>query len=419
MKNMTTQKLTSKIIVYALLICGSAMFFTPFIWLIATSLKPIEQTMQIPMTFIPKVYYIDYNGQRMNVSKERELDEDGYIVKILEGPKKDFIIYIPDKDYVNGEAFVEIQKQDMLLMEPFKAQEIKRVKAGWMKVVEKFDEIYIKDGDAIKQVDLSFSNAKILYKIIVGKITLVSQDVEPQWTCVPKNQILENVDFKWSNYIIIFNAIPFFRFFLNTMKVAIIGTIATTLSSAFVAYGFARINWKGRDLVFILCLATMMIPFPVTMIPLYTIFKKLGMVGTLQPLWVPAFFAGAFNIFLLRQFFMTLPKDISEAACIDGCSEFQIFYKIILPLSKPALAVVALFHFMYAWNDFMGPLIYLNKQETYTLALGLRQFQSKQGGTEWHLLMAGSVLIIMPIIVLFFFAQKTFIQGIALTGTKG
>ncbi len=167
-----------------------------------------------------------------------------------------------------------------------------------------------------------------------------------------------------------------------------------------------------------LTLSSMMIPFAVTMVPLYGVFKAFGWIGTLKPLWMPSLFGGAFNIFLLKQFFMTIPKDLTDAARVDGCSELGIFFRIMLPLSKPALTVVALFHFMYAWNDFMGPLIFLTNKDTYTLSLGLQVFQSQQGGTEWHLLMAASAMVILPILIMFFFAQKTFIQGVALTGIK-
>ncbi|MBM4031630.1 MAG: carbohydrate ABC transporter permease [Planctomycetes bacterium] len=204
----------------------------------------------------------------------------------------------------------------------------------------------------------------------------------------------------------------------NTLIVAVFGVIGTTLSSALAAYGFARISWRGRDALFLVALSTMMVPFTVTMVPLYGVFKALGWVGTLKPLWVPAFFGSAFNIFLLRQFFRTIPHDLSDAARIDGCSEFAIFWRIILPLSKPALAVVALFHFMWAWNDFMGPLLFLTRQETFTLSLGLQNYQSQHGGSEWHFLMAASTLMILPIVVLFFFTQRTFIQGISTTGMK-
>jgi multiple sugar transport system permease protein len=186
-----------------------------------------------------------------------------------------------------------------------------------------------------------------------------------------------------------------------------------------VAYGFSRLEWVGRDRLFGVLLATMMIPFPVVMVPLYSLFRWMGWVGTLQPLWVGSFFANAFNVFLLRQFFRTIPKDLSEAARIDGCGEFRIFWQIILPLCRPALVVVGLFTFMGAWNDFLGPLIYLTDERDFTLALGLQAMKTSQSGaTEWHYLMAASTLIILPVITLFFIAQRSFIEGIALTGTK-
>lgn len=221
------------------------------------------------------------------------------------------------------------------------------------------------------------------------------------------------------NYLDAVNYIPFFLYAKNTLVLCVLGIIGTLLSCSLAAYGFARIRWPGRDAVFILTLSTMMIPFPVTMIPLYGVFRALHWIGTNRPLWVPTFFGSAFNIFLLRQFFLTIPFELSEAARMDGCSEFRIFKDIIVPLARPALTVVALFHFIYAWNDFLGPLIYLTKQETFTLSLGLQFYQSQHGGTQWHMLMAASTLVVLPVLLLFFFAQKTFIQGIALTGLKG
>lgn len=211
----------------------------------------------------------------------------------------------------------------------------------------------------------------------------------------------------------------------NTLTIAVLSVIGTVLSCSLAAYGFAKIRFKGRGFLFAMMLATMMIPFPVRMVPLFSIFRWIGdntplqMLGTLRPLWVPTFFGTAFSIFLLRQFYMSIPDEMSEAARIDGCSEFGIWWRIILPLSKPALAVVALFTFMWSWNDFLGPLIYLQHPSQYTLALGLQVFQSNHGGTEWNLLMAASLLILSPIIILFFLAQKTFVQGIATTGMKG
>ena len=225
--------------------------------------------------------------------------------------------------------------------------------------------------------------------------------------------------FQWRNYHDAIDAMGYFwRYAGNSLFLCVMSVIGTVSSSALVAYGFSRIEWKGRDKLFMVLLATMMVPFPVIMVPTYNLFKHLGWIGSFKPLWVPSFFAGAFNVFLLRQFFLGLPQEMSEAARIDGCNELQIFFRIVLPLCRPALLVVALFQFMYTWNDFLGPLIYLAEQKDFTLALGLQSFQSQQGGTAWHHLMAASTMVVLPVIVLFFMAQRSFIEGIATTGGK-
>jgi len=231
----------------------------------------------------------------------------------------------------------------------------------------------------------------------------------------------------WQNYanVVTNEKLDFPLYTRNTLIIAVLAVIGNTLSSAVVAYGFAKIKFKGRGVLFSIMLATMMIPFPVVMVSIFTLFRFIGdytplqMLGTFRPLWLPAWFGSAFSIFLLRQFFLTLPDDLSEAARIDGCSELGIFVRVMLPLARPALAVVALFTFMGVWNDFLGPLVYLQRPEQYTLALGLQVFQSAHGGTQWNMLMAASVLVIVPVILLFFLTQRTFIQGIATTGMKG
>lgn len=233
--------------------------------------------------------------------------------------------------------------------------------------------------------------------------------------------------FRWQNYLDVLNSekVHFQLWTRNTLIICLLSVSGTTISSAIVAYGFAKIRFKGRGVLFAIMLSTMMIPFPVTMVSLFSIFRWLGdhtgvpFLGTFKPLWIPAWFGSAFNIFLLRQFFTTIPDELSEAARIDGCSELGIFTRVILPLSRPALTVVALFAFMGTWNDFLGPLIYLQRPEQFTLALGLLNLQNQHGGTPWNLLMAASVLVIMPVLLIFFLAQKTFIEGIATTGMKG
>lgn len=223
-----------------------------------------------------------------------------------------------------------------------------------------------------------------------------------------------------ANYEAVWNdpAVTFPIYLRNTLVVAMLGVIGMTLSSAVVAYGFARIDFRGRSWLFGLMLATMMVPFPVIMGPLYLIFRELGWIGTLRPLWVPAWFGGAFSIFLLRQFFMGIPRELDEAARIDGCGHWRIFWRVIIPLSTPALLVVALFHFMFVWNDFLGPLIFLTHRDDFTLALGLQLYHSKAGGTPWNLLMAASTLVVLPVLVLFLIAQRNFIRGVSGDGLK-
>lgn len=223
---------------------------------------------------------------------------------------------------------------------------------------------------------------------------------------------------RWDNYPKALTSIPFFVYLGNTLTIALLAVLGSLLSCSVVAYGFARIEWPGRDALFFLLLATMMLPAQVTMIPTFLLYRWLGWYGTFLPLVVPSFFGSAFLVFLLRQFFLTIPKELSEAARIDGAAEFTTFTRVILPLAKPALATLALFTFLHHWNDFLGPLLYLKDQSRYTLALGLQQFLNAYR-SEWGLLMAASTVVTLPIIVLFFFTQRTFIQGIAMSGSKG
>ena len=225
---------------------------------------------------------------------------------------------------------------------------------------------------------------------------------------------------RFANYPEALTQQPFGTFFINTLWYAIPSTIATVISSAIVAYGFSRIRWRGRDLIFFLCLTTIMIPFQVRMIPLYLIFKNLGWLNSYKPLVVPALFGNVYFIFLLRQFFLSIPQELSEAARLDGANEWGILTRIILPLAKPALAVVGLFQFMDAWNDYIGPLIYLNRTTLFPVALGLAQFNSAFAESlRWPYTMAASTVVILPIIILFFVTQRTFVEGVTITGIKG
>ena len=223
---------------------------------------------------------------------------------------------------------------------------------------------------------------------------------------------------RWGNYPRALETFPFLNYLYNTLYICLFNVIGTVASSSLVAYGFSRVRWRGRNAIFILVLATMMIPYQVTLLPVFILFRNLGWIGSYKPLIVPAFFGSAFFIFMLRQFFMTLPGELSDAARIDGCSELGILLRIVTPLAKPALATVALFTFMGSWLDFMGPLVYLNDERLYTLALGLHAFLGRHGA-DWSGLMAAGTVVVAPIIIIFFFTQRTFIKGIALTGMKG
>lgn len=207
-------------------------------------------------------------------------------------------------------------------------------------------------------------------------------------------------------------------FLKNTLILSLNGAIATVISSSLVAYGFARHEFPGRDFLFLVCLSTMMLPGLVTMIPTFVLFRTLGWLDTFKPLMVPAWTAGAYNIFLFRQFFLAMPPELEDAARIDGCSDIGFYLRILMPLSWPVIATVAIFSFRYTWQDFMGPLIYLTNHKNFTLTLGLGMFRS-EFGTRWNELMAVSLIIMLPPLLLFFFAQRWFIQGIVFTGIKG
>ncbi len=225
-------------------------------------------------------------------------------------------------------------------------------------------------------------------------------------------------EFAWGNYAEATSVLPFWRCLANTLILCIGSVIGTLVSCSLAAYAFARLEWPGRDVVFGLVIATLLLPWQVTMIPKFLLIKELGLYNSLAALVVPTFFGDAFYIFLLRQFFRSVPRELTEAARIDGCSEFAIFWRVVLPLAKPALATVALFQFIAAWNDYGGPLLYLADPEKFPLAYGLEQFVSSHS-SEQHLMMAAAVLFTLPIVALFFFTQRTFLRGIATTGLKG
>lgn len=239
----------------------------------------------------------------------------------------------------------------------------------------------------------------------IGQIFIIP----PEW--IPK-------PFTLGNFAEAVTMAPFGLYALNTTIILISGTFGTILTATLAAFGFSRLKWKGRDMIFVIILSSMMLPGAVTLIPQFIGWNTLGFYNTLMPLIFPSFLGGgAFNIFLLRQFFMTIPLELDEAAFVDGASYLTIYYKVILPLSKSALIVVAMFSFMYHWNDFFNPLIYLSDQAKFTLAIGLQQLQG-QYVSAWHVIMAASTIVIMPCILVFLLGQKFILEGIVMTGIK-
>jgi multiple sugar transport system permease protein len=230
----------------------------------------------------------------------------------------------------------------------------------------------------------------------------------PQW--IPDPVVFRNYADMWT-------ALPFGNFFLNSVKIATLSTIGQLIACSLSAFAFSVISFKGRDTLFLLLIATLMIPYQVTLIPTFILYSKIGWVGTHLPLWVPAFWGGAFGTFLIRQFYMTIPLELAESARIDGANIFQIFRFIYVPLSGVALATLAIFTFMWSWNNLLDPIIYLREMKMLTLTAGLSFFQNQYGG-KWSLMMAGAMVSILPILIIFFTAQKYFIQGIAMTGIK-
>lgn len=230
----------------------------------------------------------------------------------------------------------------------------------------------------------------------------------PEWIPDPLN---------WQNYTELFTLAPFGRYILNTGIITVLNITGQLLSSSLVAFGFARMRFPGRDVLFVLMISTLLLPAEVTIVPQFMLFTELGWRDTFLPLIVPAFFGGPVYIFLLRQFFRTIPGELADAARLDGANSFRIYWQIWLPLSRPALATVAIFTFLASWNEYLGPLIYLTSQEKYTISIGLAAFRGFYDA-QWHYIMAGTVLSVIPCILVFIVAQRYFVQGIVLTGMQ-
>ncbi len=401
------------------LILLAALFTVPLVWLLLTSLQPREQVGKIPPEWLPHQNFVTVAGETIPVTPPAAIGTDRLLVMPVAGPELGKQVLVVPGDFVGGQVRIRTQIADRIVEALYPAKLLQRVPGHFVIVKEWFLSKYTQRETRVFYVDPRSIRSEIRpvlgnYPEAIRALTASEKD-----KARPLGELLAKSAFPWTHKGDRTKTITFLTYLSNTLLVALLSVIGTLCSSSLVAYGLSRIQWKGRATLFNVTLATMMVPFPVLMVPLYGVFRSLGWIGTLMPLWVPMFFGGAFNIFLLRQFFLTIPSELSDAARIDGCTEFGIFWRVILPLARPALSVVALFTFLNAWNDFLGPLIFLTEPQTFTMALGLQQYQSQLGGSEWHLLMGASALLVMPIIVLFFFAQKTFIQGISTTGMGG
>jgi multiple sugar transport system permease protein len=295
--------------------------------------------------------------------------------------------------------------------------------------LDKLGESPSKQESSIRAQNVRNLAAVYLVMIVLGIVFIfpffwtVSSSLKQVWelTTFPPTWLPETP--QWQNYTYVLQKVPFLRWTWNSIVVVLLSTVGTVISASIVAYSFARFRYRGRNLIFILTLATMMLPAQVTLIPQFVLFHKLGWIETIRPLWVPSWFGGgAFFIFLFRQFFLSLPRELDEAALIDGAGYPRIFWNILMPLSKPVVATVAVISFIAGWNDFINPLIYLHTPDKYTLAVGLNYFRSlpeTSGMPTQHLLMAASVMVIAPVLIVFFSAQRYFVQGIVLSGIKG
>ena len=335
------QELIIKVVTTFLLAAGSIIIITPFLYMVSTSLKDVNQLRSNPLAIIPT------ESKMANVNGK---DEPLYSV-IINGKKKEMALV---KNLPEGKG------------------------------------IFVDPINPVEQLTLPIKDQKELRVI----------------------------EIHWENYPKALTSVPFDRYILNTLLITFVSMAGMLFSCSMVAYGFSRFRAPGLNVLFLVLLSTMMLPEQVRLIPMYVFFQKIGWVDTFLPLMVPAFFANAYDVFLLRQFIMTIPLEMDEAARIDGANPFQILIYIILPQARPALIAVAIFHFLFSWNDFYEPLIYLHSRSNWTMAIGLQTFDALYT-VNTHLIMAASLVMIIPPIVLFFLAQKVFTQGVVFTGIKG
>lgn len=421
--------------VHLFLAVGGIFFLLPLLWMMATSLKPLDQTMRYPDSVKSALFGTGHKavieGRQVHVVLEREVT-----------PTHESPVYIvtPKAPFPAGELSLPFGQDVWTRYPVFNKQELARMNAMVtpdMRVLtderNRFDReagvLTLQSGrtveaDLVREVTPADATLWLVREwrpedTDTKEVGATGGDVTRLWDVIPETDLIECLRIIPGNYPAALRRIHFLRSLRNTLFLCFMVVCGVTISSLVIAYGFAFLEFRGRNVLFGITLATMMIPFPVVMIPIYLLYRDFGWVGSFKPLWVTSWFGSAFFIFLLRQFFLGLPRDLLDAARIDGCTELEILWRVVVPLSRPAIAMIALFTFLGTWKDFLGPLIYLNHESQFTLSLSLQAFASEHGGTPWHLLMAASTVFSLPLIILFFFAMKTFIRGIAMTGLKG
>jgi len=426
-------------VVHLVLIVGGLFFILPLVWMIATSLKPLDQTLMRPESlttaFFATGYHATINGTEYPVTRDRPVEL---------GKGESLYIVTPAKAFAAGELTLPFGPDMWKKSVSFTDEERRQMDANVTPTMHVLaDENNRYDPAA---GTLSLRSGRVVRADLVRRVTAAEAPpgetlyvvrewrpedtdtkgvsspfvkVERAWDILPDSRIRTGPKVIPNNYPVALRRVHFTRSLGNTLLLCLMTVCGTVIASVVVAYGFAYLEFPGRKALFALTLATIMVPFVVTMIPVYLMYRSLGWVGTFKPLWVATWFGNAFFIFLLRQFFLGLPKDLLDAARIDGCTELEILWNVIVPLSRPVIAMVALFTFLGTWKDFLGPLIYLNHEKQFTLSLSLQAFASEHGGTPWHLLMAASTVFSLPLIILFFFAMKTFMRSVATTGLKG
>jgi len=428
--------------IHAILIVGAVFFVLPLVWMIATSFKPLEQTLRVPSSvgeaLLGQGHRATIDGREYDVTLERS---------IVPSPDEPYWTVRPEAAFPAGEMTHPFGPEVRNKYPIFNKQELARMNARVTKetmVLADRQNPFAAGGDGALGTLRLMSGREVPGALVAkleasseeaGKLWLVREwrpedtdtkalgstagDLTRAWAVLPASKIRTCTRMIPQNYPVALERVRFGRSLWNTLFLCFMTVAGVVISSVVIAYGFAFIEFRGRETLFKLTLATMMIPFPIIMVPMYLLYRDLGWVGTMKPLWVWSWFGSAFFIFLLRQFFLGLPKDLLDAARIDGCSELEILWHVVVPLARPAIAMVALFQFLGTWKDFLGPLIYLSNKNQFTLSLSLQAFSSEHGGTPWHLLMAASTVFSLPLIILFFFAVKTFIRSVTMTGMKG